>query len=188
MEVSLSRPELRVYLLLIPSLEGSSLQVALKAILWEPICAVSYAFGALGLFMLFNSRGELPKIASGLALCAVPFLWIRFWRGRLGKIWDAYVREFLEEGDMVDIGRFYSRNKPKGDDDGGVSAFWVVEVTEGQNKRVVGCIGLGTHLARDFTHLLTIRCLQTHAVRPTNLAQNSEGSSYLRTTGDEAWP
>ncbi|KAJ3520255.1 hypothetical protein NMY22_g12837 [Coprinellus aureogranulatus] len=122
--------------------DGSSLQVGMKAILWEPICGVSYVVGVLGLVLLLKSRGDLFKVTGGFALCAFPILWVRLVRSRLSLIWDAYIREFLEEGDMVDPGRFYARDKPKGDDDGGVSAFWVVEATEGQTKRVVGCIGL----------------------------------------------
>lgn len=125
------------------SLENSSLGVGKKALLWEPIVAISYVVGLIGLLVLFTARQDPTRILSGLALCAVIPLWVKLWRWQLVKRWNVYVREFLDEGDMVDVGRFYAVEKPKNNDDGGPSAFWVVEATEGKEKRIVGCIGLG---------------------------------------------
>lgn len=124
------------------NIEDSSLQVAMRSMWWEPICASSYPLSGLGLALLIKSGGGLFSILGGIMAFAFPILWVKFWQRKYAKLWTHYVQETLETGDLADIGRFYSRNKEADDDDGGVSGFWVAVATEGGQERIVGCAGL----------------------------------------------
>lgn len=105
----------------------------------EPITIAGYTGVAIGLGIA--KIGPIRWL--GGLLTASSALWVLYWRHRICRATVGYSLP-PKTDDLMEIERYYAMSKAKGDDDGGVSAFWVAETMDEDGKtEVVGCLALG---------------------------------------------
>ncbi|KAF6758616.1 acyl-CoA N-acyltransferase [Ephemerocybe angulata] len=134
--------------------EDCAFEVGQRYLMREHIVLPAYALLGLGLAAMLPKESPVCFVGQktlSAVLCATAIAWVAFWRWRLALNFQAYCDHSLSS-DLADIPQYYAplKSKDTGDDDGGVSGFWVAEAVSSDGaKQVVGCVGLDSRTQKD---------------------------------------